>query len=73
MKYSNDTAGNLTRDIPACSVLPQSASTNCVTKELVVPAGILFGCWLEWKSVHSEKDIKLCLFLYYPGTEQWYL
>ena len=72
MKYSYDTTGNWTLDIPAYGVLPQSASTNCVTKELV-PAGILIGCWLEWESVHSEKAIKLCLVLYYPGTEQWYL
>ena len=30
--------------------LPESASTNCVTRGYVVPAGILVECWLEWES-----------------------
>jgi hypothetical protein len=59
IKKSNDLTGNLTRDLPACRILPQ-ATTLYVNNYM---EGIVINDEQQW-STRTENDIDFSLFFY---------
>jgi len=45
VKNASDTIGNRTRDLPACSPVPQPTAPQCAPLYVLVQTGIYFGVW----------------------------
>jgi hypothetical protein len=66
MKNSNDTIGNRTRDLPACSAVPQPTLLNCNTENIPVigshkylPRGthVVWPCFRVNSSIYLQETM----------------
>jgi hypothetical protein len=65
MKNSNDTIGNRTRNLPACSAVPQPTASQCAPQQANICL-IHFLARLSWKTVLLYHRCFLSLFSIMP-------